>query len=449
MSTILIPTKEKFLNEWDTNWGLIYNVHIFTIILFILGAFVGLGIIPKNPVLILDIIFIPNIIFLFLWCGRRTYLDLAFSRKLNVVFAIDLENNSKSAHKIYKETLDNLRVKIIENNLEKIILIKEKPEDVSFKTKTAAEAKTQMGLPGSVLLVWGSILENSKKFKIFFSYEFGYPGKEEEHYKNVFKKKVDKVLAQKLWSYIGPQSIDLLSDDFLEVSYFILGLSMASLGFFDKSIILFKNFIKNWKQSTNLIKKRSLGFAIKEAEEVLAKIYINYAELYLYKKNYEKVNEYAQYVLDIDYDNDINYSALLFLAISSEMGEGNTEKAKEYSEKAENIHPSKKGVHLFNKAYFSFKEYDFKSALDVYDQLAQWEHHINYNETRNILFKQWEKTCNLGLFFAEAFVALVFQKDSVYGKKKLKEFIKRAEKSQDGKDYSVLITKAKDLTLLR
>ena len=447
MSTVLIPSKEKFLNEWDTNWGLIYNIHIFTIICFVLVSLIGLQIIPNKPMLILNIIFTPNIIFLFFWLTRRSYLDLAFSRKLNVVFVIDLENNSESAHKIYKETLDNLRAKIIENNLEKTILIKGKPEDISFKTKTAAEAKTRMGLPGSVLLVWGSILENSKKFKVFFSYEFGYPGKEKEYYKNLFQKKVDKVLAQKLWPYMGPQSIDLLSDDFLEVSYFILGLSMASLGFFDKSIVLFKSFIKNWKQSTDLIKKRNLGFAVKEAEGVLAKIYINYAELSLYKENYKKVNEYAQYVLDIDYDNDLNYSAFLFLAISSEIGEDNTEKAKEYSTKAENIHPSKKEVHLFNKAYFLFKEYDLKSALDIYDQLAKWEHHINYNETRSILFKQWEKTHNLGLFFAEAFVALIFQKDSIYGKKKLKEFIKRAEKSKDSKDYSILVSRAKSLII--
>jgi tetratricopeptide (TPR) repeat protein len=138
----------------------------------------------------------------------------------------------------------------------------------------------------------------------------------------------------------------------------------------------------------------------------------------------------------------MNYSAYLWLAIYYEMAMDDEEKAKEYNEKAFAISPPRQEHCLFNRAYFFINDYDFKSAIEIYEKLARWDHQTNYNQMRNILFKKYEKTKNLGFLFAEAFVASVFQKDEIYGKRKLREFIKKVEKSKDSIDYSALIEKA-------
>lgn len=443
MTEILIPNKKDFLGDWDTNWGLIYNIHIFIFTTVFLGALLSFNLIATSY--IIYIIFIPNFIFLLVWSVRRSYLDVVFSKKLNVVFAVDLKDKDVNTHKIYREAIANLKSKIIENNLENIIVVREKPDDITFKSKTAAEAKITMGLPGSVLLIWGNVMETSLRFKLFFSYEFGYPGKEKEYHKKIFSQKIDKLLAQKIWAYGGPESIELLSQNFLEISYFIFGLTMASLGKFEDSVILFNNLLEEWKKLTDLVKKRNLGSAIKEAEGVLTKIYSYYATVYSLNEDYEKMKIYAEKVLRLDYDVKMNYSAYLWLAVYYEIMMDDEKKAMEYNEKALLICPPRSEHCLFNKAYFFINHHDFESAMEVYKKLSQWDHQTNYNQMRNFLFKKYERTGNLGFLFVEAFIVLIFQEDKIFGKRKLKEFIKKAKKSKDSIDYSILIKEANSL----
>ncbi|GAI09852.1 unnamed protein product, partial [marine sediment metagenome] len=215
MSTLPIPKIKEFINEWDTKKGLFYNIHIFFITFAVLEILIYFQLISLDNAK--SLFLIPNLAFLFLWIFKRSYLNLNFSKKINIVFALDLENKSSRTLKIYRETIENLKMKILESSLENIIKVSEKPKDIKFKSKKAAEVKTEMGLRGSVLVVWGNIIESSQKYKLFFSYQFGYPGREEEFYKRIFMKKVDKVLAKKLWSYAGPNSVELASQDLLEV----------------------------------------------------------------------------------------------------------------------------------------------------------------------------------------------------------------------------------------
>ncbi len=92
-------------------------------------------------------------------------------------------------------------------------------------------------------------------------------------------------MAKKLWSYKGPDLIEILSQNFLEIAYFIFGLTIATTGYLEKSIILLESFVEEWKKSTDLVKKRDLGPALKETDGILAHIYLNYAESHRYEKN--------------------------------------------------------------------------------------------------------------------------------------------------------------------
>lgn len=434
---------KNFINEWDTKRGLFYNIHIILISISVFSGLVYFELVSFYVAKIL--ILIPNLIFLVFWIAKRGYLYLSFSKKLNVVFALDLEQKSKSTTKVYKETLEELKRRILENNLQDIIKISEKPKDTTFKSKTAAEAKTEMGLPGSVLLIWGGITERSQRYKLFFSYEFGYPGKEQGYYQRVFNKKVDKVLAKNLWSYAGPDSVEVIAQDFLEVVYFIFGLTMATIGNFDKSISLFENFLEEWRNLSDLVKKRNLGPASMEAKGILARTYLNYAELGRYQGKYEKVNFYAQKAFDINYDQKSNYGACLFLAIYYEEELGDIEQAKKWIKKAEEIAPPRNELYRFGEAYFAINDYNFKLALEIYDEISRWTHDTNYNEIRRSLFEKYGKTKNLGFLFAEIYIAYIFQNDDSYAGKGFKKFIKQAEKNKD--TYDLLITKAKDILI--
>lgn len=435
-----IPKIKEFINNWDTRGGLFYNVYIFGIAFFVLSGLIQFGYLPFNVGKFFLIV--PNIIFMLCWGGRRSYLGLYFSKKLNVVFSLGLQDKNNTTLTIYKDTINNLKSKILENNLEKSIIIKERPRDATFKTKDAAEAKTQLGLRGSVLLIWGEIIETTNIYKLFFSYEFGYPGREKDYYKRIFNKQIDKVLAGKLWSYKGPSSIEILSQNFLEVAYFIFGLTMATLGQFEKSLILLEGFINEWGKSNNLIKKRSLGPALNEAKRILAHIYRDYAELGRYQKNYDNVKIYAQKLLDINYDTISNYSAYLFLAIYYEEGLSDIETAKQTIKEAADIHPPRAALHRFSEAYFAFNDYDFELALGIYDELTRWDHNTSYNAIRRSLFEKYQKTKNLGFWFAEIYIASIFENDKIYGKEEFKKFITKAEKSKDTINYGSLIDRA-------
>jgi len=195
----------------------------------------------------------------------------------------------------------------------------------------------------------------------------------------------------------------------------------------------------------DLVKKRNLGSAIKEAEGVLTQIYFYYALTYSLKEDYEKMKTYAQNILDLNYDSKTNYSAYLWLSVYYEMVADDEVKAKEYNEKAAAISPSRAEHCSFNRAFFFVKDRDFKPAVEIYERLAQWDHQTNYSQMRSILFNEYKKTKNLGFLFVEAFVALVFQEDKVFGKKKLREFINKVKKSDDSVDYSALTDKALEL----
>jgi len=235
-----------------------------------------------------------------------------------------------------------------------------------------------------------------------------------------------------------------LSQDFLEVIYYIFALAMATINS-KKSIVLLENFIKEWKKLKDPIKKRNLGPALVEIKGILANIYLNYAGFYLGEENYNKTFDYAKKALDINYDDKINYDALLLLAIYYEEKKGDTPEAKKCVERARNIHPARNEQHRFDDAYFAINDYDFRLFLETYEELAKWTHNTNYNQIRNSLFKKYKKTKNLGFFFAEIYIAFIFQGDKFYGKKKFKEFIKKAEKSKSDIDYSLLISKARGI----
>lgn len=94
-----------------------------------------------------------SVYWIIFWLGR-TWWKIVFSRKMNVVFAHNLECAPEFVTR-YDELIEDLRNQLRESNLGGEINIQKKPPDIHFKNRTAAEAKTQLGLHGSTLLIWG------------------------------------------------------------------------------------------------------------------------------------------------------------------------------------------------------------------------------------------------------------------------------------------------------
>lgn len=431
----------KTNSRWDTKKGLLYNINIFSVSLLFVIALVILKIISINFGKYL--LFIPNALFLFAWVIRRSYFLFFFSKKICIVFSLNLEEKKKSTIRAYRETIQELNRRLLENNLEKYVKARERPYDIKFKSKTAAEAKTKLGLPGSILFIWGNIIESSGKYKLFFSYEFGYPGRKEEYYKSIFANHVDKAMINRLWNYKGPESVEILADDLLQVSLFITGSTAITVGRLKMGSKLFE-IIKSDYNKADLLRKKNLGKFILEVDRMLVFSYRTFLMIHERNENYKKNKFFADKILEINYDRESNYFAHIALAIFYEE-KGNRRKSKAHTRKAEKIHPPKQNSYILNNAYYAIAEYRFDDAIRFYKELLSLNHDANYSRVRCFLAKKGRQYNNLGFYFAEAFIAHFFENDLKYSKREFKKLIKKMKNDKDSSKYKTLILTAKEL----
>lgn len=448
MSVPILKTNSR----WDTKNGLlVYGIDIFGISLLFVSILLASKMISLNLGWIL--LLVPVASFVIVWLFRRSYFWLFFSQKINIVFILDLKDKEKSTLKSYKETLRELNRKLIENNLKKHIKVIEKPEDMKFESKDAAEAKTKLGLYGSTLIIWGDIMESSGKYKLFFSYQFGYPGKEENYYKSIFNHHIDKAFINRSWAHKGPESVEILADDLLQVALYILGFTAVSFGRFNVGSKLFEIIRSDYETIKNLLRRRDLGKFISEVNQGLVISYMKYLQTYenlIYeseynnaKKDYENMKFFADKILEINYNNQFNYLAHISLALYYEQ-KGEREKSKEQTKIAEDIHPQKQNLHILNKAYYAIADYDFPVAIKLYEELLRFNYDIS-GRLRSFLANKGKKYNNLGFCFFEIFIAHYFDKDLKYSKREFKKLIKKMERDNSSK-YQILISKVKELT---
>jgi hypothetical protein len=425
---------EKFtdsLKEWDT-WRGFRNICLLG---FLLITAIDLSVARTinsifqppseyRPILLVLSYIVPLVIYLAFFLVKRLYLKIFFSQKINVVFAYNLESlGYESFLAKYNQLINEIRNQINVHNLGNKIKVVICPPDVKLKENTAAEAKTQLGLLGSTLLVWGYVAGSSKtyKFNTQFSYEFGYSRHiKKEDAKKSFSAFIQRILERGLFSSVK-MNLENFNDQLLPTIYFILGASAFSLRIIDRAEILFQSFMKSYNDETNILRKRDLGPALVEVNEFLVAIYLSKMGKLFYErdKKIDLLKDVADKIVAID---RANYDANLMLAFChAEAGDFN--RAEDYTRISESNSRRNQHGHLFNNAYFSLLKKEYSRAVSEYSLIPD-SPAVLIPQITEYLGERYDATADPAMQFAYGFVNLKWG-DKKEGVKYLRKFVKK------------------------
>ncbi len=448
MSTIfeIFKIKEPF-NTWRGLWQ--YSIRIFIAILIIDIAAVPLINALFSKLVSFKIFLFSFVILLFYWfifLINRLWLKIIFSNKTNIVLAYNLMGiNYSDYEKKYQSFIAILKNKINEHNLGRKIKIIKCPADITFEDESAAEAKIKLGLTGSTLLVWGYVVKEKgrERFKTKFSYEFGYPKRiKESDAKRQFREHIEKVINRGLFGLDRPPiriDANVFSENTLETSLYILGVTTASMGLTEKAVIFLSEFRKFY-YSSDILRQKTMGPAVAEAEEILVAINMNLIQR-IFSESPKRLNEIRSYCENILKINKNHYLANIALSYYYHEVEKDKPKAISFNNIAANNAPPKLHNHIFNEAFFALDEGDYLKAVRLYETIPS-KTNVNIMQLREFLGRYFEKTKNLAFLFAEGFIFTRWSdtlEGKIEGKKILKNFIKKAKKNQL---YIFLVQKA-------
>lgn len=385
---------------------------------------------------ILSILFI---IFLLWWLVRRTWYSY-WSNKLYVVFAVTIDYEDEKLRNLYFELINQFRERLKDYNLSKKIKIKTKPVDIIFSDHSAAEAKTKLNAPCSTLIISGLPItaEKETEFKFNFHYEFKYPdgNSKEQHFKKIFSKKVSKIFTGKKWDVKcdNIESKKLLYGNVFNVSTYILSLCMTSTGRADDA----KELLKPAREECNKnADKIQYGPLIAEIRSYLLKI--NEVK---FNNNYWSldINSLKPLAIEMEKLDKYNYASCMANAIVSEL-EGDREKAKKYTNSAENYHPKNEYGFKFNYLYFYLSEGDYLTAVKVLNELKELVKVYNISAIINFLDYQYNKTGEPAILFNIGSIFFIWGEEKL-GRNELKKFI---NKNKEKEKYNILVNESKNL----
>jgi hypothetical protein len=378
------------------------------------------------------------IVFLLWWFVKRNWYSY-WSNKLYVVFAVTIDYEDEKLYKTYKELINNFREKLKDYKLSQDIKVIKKPVDIKFSDHSAAESKTKLNTLCSTLIISGLPITSKEemKFKFNFHYEFKYYGdkSKEKYYKEIFNKKIDKALSRKSWTIRDNiKSKESIYMSAFNASTYILSLCMGSLGEADEAIKLLQPTRDECNQNIN---KKEYGPLIAEVRNYLYKINeikfnVSYCNL--------KVEELKPLADEMERLEKNEYVTYMAKAIVYEL-DNNRNKAREYTQKAENFHP--KGIYdfKFNYLYFNLTEGRYSDAVRILDEMQGLIDERNIIPIINFLYNKYERTNNLAILFNIGAVTLIWGEIKL-GKRELNRFIRKTKSSNN---YDVLLNKSYEL----
>lgn len=441
----------KLKEPWHTKKGLfIYSLYIFIFSLLmgvtIITALKAINNIQQYLLLIfIIIVFIPAplyLIFALLW---RSWLQIRFSNKVNVVIAYNLLAIDYQKYiKRYNKFIEELKNKINYHGLGRYIKIIEKQIDISFPENAAAEAKTKLGLIGSTLLIWGHVTKRKNKEIFFtkFSYEFSYPKwLRRDIARKIFVNIIEKGIEGGLFKLNRNFTInaDIFSDNTFSAILFILGCTTASCGNFKIAEMLFLSFKKQF-QDEDIPRKRLMGPALVEVNEILNNIYELWAGKALFKKDFFAAKENLEKAYKINPDD---YLTNCRLAYYYEIHKKDRARAESFNKRAELRALRGFHLHRFNLAYFAISDKLYDKAIKIYEGIPDYTN-FDVGAMQVLCHSIYEETKNAAFLFAEGYVVYRWKTDSEQeGRSILKDFIRIA--STEINQFSYLINKANEI----
>ena len=434
---------ELFRYPWDTKKGLCYYLFYWFVFILLFFSLTKFNISLINFFVYLWII--PSGIFSLYWAFKRiNYIYL--SGKLHVVFAVTIDYENEELLRIYKELINDFREKLKDYNLGRKVKVKVKNFDIKFSDNSAAEAKTELNMPCSTLIISGLPITSrgETEFKLNFHYEFIRPGKKnekekDEYYKKIIGLSVSKSLGVKSWSLKNNiYSKKALYGGLFNAATYILALCIGTTGYLDDAEKLLKPTINECNDRINK-EPTKYGPLTTEVKNLLFSIYYIRFDTKKWNLDVHELSPLAEKMYQWD---KYNFSALMSMAIVSEL-RNERNNAREYTRRAEIRHRKNIIIYKFNHLYFYLTEGNYKQAVGVLDELSRkLVHETDIGFIVKFLYYKYEETKDIALLFNIGSVGLLGGAEK-FGENELRNFINIAEK-KDNK-YKILIDKAKEL----
>ncbi len=445
MSNITIPQFVQLTEKYHplTVRGLLVcSVGIFFLSLSFFTSIQKL--IGVSGIITLIAVFIPLVPYWLYFLYQRLLWTLVFSKTVNIVLAYNLQGLNEQKHKrrinsFFAELKNQISIRNLGGHI-KLILA---PEDITFRDHSTAEAKLLLGLKGSTILIWGSIVRQRGGFgiKTLFSYEFGYPSwVKKRDAQVVFSDKIQKILGSGLFSLDSKLIVEgnVFQDHIIPTVLFLLGFTSASLEKNDDAKYFLREFLNYYISERNLLRKKELGRTFVESRDLLVRILKN--EIIKKMPAVDiTTRDCAREILSL---NPNDYDALIIESYCHE-SDGNRAEAIRINELAATHAPSRSSNHLFNRAYFSISDGDYINALKIYKSIPD-ENPTMTSSVSNYCNARYLETSNLAFLFADGYIQIRWD-DKKHGRKILKKFLRLAKDRADLNEFVVVAQELLDI----
>ncbi len=462
----LIKSFTSLKEPWFTSRG--FFIHI--IYIFALSSIFASGIAKWAPPFILwntiqsNIIFFwiffltPSLCYSVLFIFFRSWLNLDFSNRVNIVLAYNTSAMPVSYNDNYNNFIGNFNNTISKYNLGDFLKVIVRPSDMRFPNDEIAEKHThRSSLKAATVIIHGSITKRKKRHIVNtkLSHEFWYPA-------YIAAPKAKIIFYQILkWEYTGEPLLrqittdiesDIFSEEILFMSLYILGCDAYSLWktrensmnidelTIDRIERLFNGSKQIYELSDTASRSR-MQQTINAIDKILQDVYLTTAINLNYTSRWSVASIYCEKVLTIDQYNYLANCAAVWCW--EEMGD--TSKAKLFNLMATKRPLKEAHLHILNQAYWHVKEGDYFSAINLYDSIPDYTD-INIINEQSCLDRMYRSTKLPEFRFIEGYEVLRWKSDGEEeGRKILLDFFELAK--QYPEKYKILVDKAKSLFL--
>ncbi|MBA7661282.1 hypothetical protein ES703_69297 [subsurface metagenome] len=368
-----------------------------------------------------------------------------------IVIAVALRSANYKSQRIIDTTISRIKERLDAIGLLKSINIVVIGNDIF---STIEQAERYIIKRNYFLVIHGTVYAGNRNNlyiydmrNYFFSY-ITYSGIKGSPQFNVGKKDIEMMLTNREW--IISESNDILdiqivSQELLDSSLSIISITLAySLQYCEIAIKLITYLLREYEGSIpkgdrkievskdkkkiklplNLLKSGRL-------RAILGEIYIGLVRHNVDEEDYSKALGFAEKGLSVGANPVRCYPGMAI----AEFYRGNIEKAKEYTDKINEIAPNNP-IYLVNKAFFSIKEGDYLKAIVCYNKLRKM-----YSESGDLIYEvitflseQFaEDSDELGYRYGEGILTYnyVSKED---GREILSDFLRQAREREEYKD---------------
>ncbi len=364
---------------------------------------------------------------------KRQRLNL-FPVNFNVAFSLDFKDGLNSGN-YFNQILHNVNDIIDQCGLHSQIIIKDFSDIQKFNNKEQAEkfvVKKSLNL-----IIWGGFTndvlklkgENINEIKLNFTYQ--HPQDTRGKIGKMILLDISSRMAKKnYWNIVESDSfrdIKIISNNLLDISLYIIALTLKLYGNLEKSLNLFEQLYQNLLKRNDEFSKTVIPHLINLYELLIIENGQN-------RKNYILGSEICRKLLKL---NENSFFGIANLA-TFQVKLGNIKESEELVSRLQKLYP-REPVTQVDLAYFRILRKNYKKAFEHYSNLLKYQV-INFKpqEVIEFLFDEYDKLNEPGFLYGIGVISNEYW-DKDLARKTLGQFLRKSSESK----YKLMYREAK------